>query len=62
MMTEERLNGLASVYTHKDIAVDINNVLDRFAKKTTRRIQLSNILFADKPLPDTDGSVSSEVY
>ena len=30
-MLDERLNGLALMYIHKDIEIDISNVINRFA-------------------------------
>lgn len=37
-MVEERLNGLALMYIHRDISIDITKVIDRFAKSKNRRI------------------------
>jgi len=34
---EERLNGLALMYIHKDIPVDVEHVITRYAKKGNRR-------------------------
>lgn len=35
-MTEERLNGLALLHIHQDINIDINKVIDRFAKNNRK--------------------------
>lgn len=37
-MVEDRLNGLALMHIHREIAIDINKVIDRFAKSKSRRI------------------------
>ena len=47
-MREERLNGLAMLYVHRDVACDANTIVDQFAHKHPRRLQLGN------PLCDPD--------
>jgi len=37
-MGEERLTGLALLNVHRDISVSVDNVIDRFAKSQTRRL------------------------
>jgi len=39
-MWEERLTGLAMLNVHRDIAVNIDKVIDRFAKSKTRLLIL----------------------
>lgn len=39
-MAEDRLNGLCLLHIHKDVPVDIDKVLERFAKKGNRRLEL----------------------
>lgn len=39
-MTENRLNGLALLYIHKNIAVDPEEVLEDFARRNSHRLQL----------------------
>ena len=43
-MSESRLKGLALLNIHQAIAVDINEVIDRFASKHPRRMALVDIL------------------
>ena len=35
-MTEDRLTGLALLYIHKDLEIDVNDVINRFAVKNRR--------------------------
>ena len=37
-MLDERLNGLTLTYIHKDIEIDISNVINRFALAKKRKI------------------------
>ena len=60
-MTQDRLNGLVSLYTHKDIDVPIKGVIDKFAR-TSRRISMANILDADRHVEEHDGSLTSDAY
>ncbi|CAH2015035.1 unnamed protein product [Acanthoscelides obtectus] len=39
-MLQERLVGLALLYMHSDIKIDVNTILDRFASKNNRRLDL----------------------
>lgn len=41
-MTENRLNGLALLNIHKEINVDINNIITRFATSKPRRMNLKD--------------------
>ena len=61
-MIQQRLNGLASIYTHKDIPIDTNSVIDKFARQHKRRMTLRNILKSDDDLQADDDIVQSEVY
>ena len=47
-MGEERLNGLAALYVHNNIAVDLEKVIDNFARKHSRRMTMVNILDSEK--------------
>ena len=49
---EERLNGLAALHVHNDIPVDLEKIIDNFARKHNRRMAMINILDSDMP-PDT---------
>jgi len=60
-MTQKRLNGLALLYTHKDIDVPTNKVIDKFAR-SSRRVFMSNILDSDQDLPANDESMLSQLY
>ena len=60
-MTQRRLSGLASLYTHKDIDVPVDKVIDRFSQNP-RRMTLVNILDTDKFLPENDKAICSEIY
>ena len=41
-MTQERLNGLAMLYYHRDIPLTPEEVVDEFARRNPRRMLLSN--------------------
>ena len=43
-MITERLTGLTLLHLHRDISVDIPEVIDQFARRHPRRLQMSNIL------------------
>lgn len=43
-MSEERLTGLALMHIHKDIDVDIEEIIDSFAQEHPRRMKLDCIL------------------
>ena len=61
-MTLERLNGLATTYTHRDKKVDIEKVIDNFARKNKRRLKLVNILDTDNNMETIDEAIVSEIY
>ena len=39
-MTEERLNGLALLYTHRDVSCDGDHVVEEFAQRNPRRMRM----------------------
>ena len=41
-MTEERLNGLAMLYVHRDIPCSPDAVVDEFARMQPRKLELVN--------------------
>ncbi len=41
-MLEERLNGLAMMYIHRDIPCPTEAVVDEFARRQPRRLELNN--------------------
>ena len=43
-MTNDRLTSLTPLHVHHDIAVDIPQVIDEFARRHPRRLKLANIL------------------
>ena len=43
-MGQDRFSGLALMNIHKDITVDIEEILQNFAAKHPRRMKLSNLL------------------
>ena len=43
-MGEDRFNSLLLLYVHKDIELDIDNIIDRFATKNPRKMLLINLL------------------
>ena len=51
-MGEERLNGIAALHVHNNIPVDLEKIIDNFARKHSRRMTMINILDSDMP-PDT---------
>ena len=46
-MNQERLNGLALMYIYQDLQIDVEKVLDIFARKYRHRLQLIDILEDD---------------
>ena len=48
-MTEERLNGLALSSIHRDIDLNMDDIINRFARKNERRMSLITILDTDLP-------------
>ena len=60
-MAHDRLNGLASLYTYKDIDGPIKEVINKFAI-TSRRISMASILDSDHRVEEHDGSLISDVY
>ena len=61
-MKQERLNGLATLFIHKDINVNIDHVLGRYGRKHKRRMTVTNILHSDEALDGEDDIVTSEIY
>ena len=47
-MGEERLNGLAALHVHNNIPVDLEKIIDNFARKHSRRMTMVNILDSGK--------------
>ena len=47
-MGEERLNGLAALHVHTNIPVDLEKIIDNFARKHSRRMTMINILDTTK--------------
>ena len=43
-MSHERLNGLALMYTHRDMNLDLDRIIDLFANLHPRRMRMANIL------------------
>ena len=43
-MRTERLTGLALLHLHRDISLEISDIVDEFARRHPRRLKLSNIL------------------
>ena len=43
-MNEERLNGLALLYAHRDIDIDYDELLNIFATDYSHRLKLINVL------------------
>ena len=43
-MSNERLTSLALLHFHRDIDINIAEVIDEFARRFPRRLQLANIL------------------
>ena len=47
-MTNERLNGLAQMHINDDISVDVEEVINTFARKNPTRMQFLDILNDDE--------------
>ena len=43
-MLNERLNGLTMMHIHTDISVDIDQVVDEFARQNPTRMQFLDVL------------------
>ena len=61
-MTKDRLNGLASLHTDKDIKMYPKEVVGKFATKHKRRLKMVHILKSDKTYNPDDDIIQSEVY
>ena len=61
-MRQDHLNGLATLYTDKSINVSIEESINTFAQKHTRRLSLLNLLASDEHFQKYDDAISSEVY
>ena len=49
-MGQERLNGLALMHAHREIPLDLDEIIDSFARKHPRRMRMVNILCGDGPV------------
>ena len=61
-MSQERLNGLASLFTHRDIEIDVQKVIDLYSVKHKRKLALGNILESNQNFEMNDELITSEVY
>ena len=43
-MVQDRLNGLALMYTHKEMELDLEQIIDLFANLHPSRMRMENIL------------------
>ena len=46
-MTQEGLNGLALLHIHRNIKLKVSDIIDLFAQKHSRRLELTNMLQTD---------------
>lgn len=46
-MKQERMNGLALLHVHRDLELDLEKIVDLFAMKHPRRIEMINVLDSD---------------
>ena len=53
-MTQTRFNGLALLHVHQEIDVNTEEVLDIFARRHSRRMQMLNILDSNKDVEQDD--------
>ena len=61
-MSQDRLNGLATLYTHRDISINVNEIIDLFSRKHERRLTLHNLLNSNYELETNDDVLYSELY
>ena len=61
-MTQERLNGLTTLYTHKYIKIDPKDVVMNFSTKHKRKLKLVNILKTDEVFNQQDDIIQSDIY
>ena len=47
-MSKNQMNGLATIYTHRNIEIDIEKVIDKFARKHKTQLELIDISSTDK--------------
>ena len=43
-MTEERITNLALIHIHYETSVDLEEVVQKFAERNSRRLELNNII------------------
>ncbi len=48
-MSQERKNGLALLHVHRDMQLDLEEIIDMFARNHPRRIERLNVLESDEP-------------
>ena len=53
-MTQTRFNGLALLHVHQEIDVNTEKVLDIFARRHSRRMQMLNIFDSNKDVEQDD--------
>ena len=46
-MSQNRLNGLAALHSHCDIRINVDAIIDKFARMHPRRLEMINILCTD---------------
>ena len=56
-MSQDHFNGLASLDTHKDIKIHVQEVIETFARKCKKRLSLINLLKSDHDLDSCDEAI-----
>ena len=60
-MTLDRLNGLATLQTQRDIKLDLNGMINIYSRKHNRQLRLNNVLCSDEEMMHDDEAITSEV-
>ena len=61
-MNEERLSGLALLSIHRDIDLNMDDIISRFARKNERRMSLINNLDTDLPEKQKVSELDTAVF
>ena len=61
-MSQDMLNGQATIYSHKDINGPIEEVVEKFGRKNKRRLKVLNFMDTDNNGNAKDESLMSEIY
>ena len=61
-MSKERFSGLATIYSQKDIDIDLESFIKLYGAMPRRKLKLNNILHSDNTFQEDDEAFTSELY